>query len=109
MRWTGPPDEALPHVVAEVYRQTADPHVRQFAIGRTDDPVVAFIQLRQTLQPPPTQMVILYEVGSADAARTVERVLRRLFQRDPRYRSLPTPGQRSKKPPYQYVYIVLWD
>jgi hypothetical protein len=52
MRWTGPPDEALPHVVAEVYRRTADPHVRQFAIGRTVDPVAAFLQFRQASRCP---------------------------------------------------------
>jgi len=108
MRWTGPPDEALPRVVADVYRRIADPQVRQFAVGRAVDPVAAFVRLRQTVQPPPTQFQILYEGGSAEV-RTVERALRRLLGRDPRYRPLPALGGSSKRRSYQYVYIVFWD
>ncbi len=109
MRWTGPPDEVLPRIVADVARLTAGPKVRQFAIGRDPDAVAAFTRLRQTVQPPPTQMMILYEAGPADRVRAVEQALRRLFRKDPRYRPLPALGRRSKRRAYQYVYIVLWD
>ncbi len=109
MRWTGSPDEVLPRVIADVYRRIADPQVRQFAIGRAVDPVAAFVQLRQAVQPPPTQFQILYEGGPIDQVRTVEQALRRLFGKDPRYRPLPALRPGSRRRAYQYVYIVLWD
>ncbi|MCS7312552.1 MAG: hypothetical protein NZ742_06530 [Acidobacteria bacterium] len=109
MGQTGPPDEALPRVLADVYRRIADPQVRQFAIGRAVDPVTAFVQLRQAVQPPPSQFQILYEGGPTDQVRTVERALRRRLGKDPRYRPIPTLGRPSKRRAYQYVFIVLWD
>ena len=99
---TGRCEDVLPQAANAISKVIADFRVRQFYIGRTNNP--GSRQKRHGAN----GLRLVYQTRSTENAQCVEEGLLRSFSRHPKFRNAALDSRGSISEGLQYVYLALW-
>lgn len=99
---TGSCEEVVPRATEAIRQVIGSYDVRQFYIGRTNNP--AGRQKRHGAN----GLRLVYQTRSSDNAQCVEEALIRRFSRHPKFRNDALDSRGSVSSGQQYVYLALW-
>ncbi len=108
-RFGGTPEEALPHILERLREAVESRSVQGFYIARTGDYTAELVRRMREWQPPPTELLVLYETASDDHARQVEEELIRVFGNHPKCRNGQLGAGAPSPSGIQYVVALLWS